>query len=319
MENEKLVSICMATYNGEKYLTEQLDSLVNQTYKNIEVIIQDDCSSDNTVNILNSYKEKLNLTIFINENNLGYMKNFETVIKKANGEYIAICDQDDIWIDNKIEILVENIKNSTMIYSDSLLIDENAKSLKLKFSQSLKNNFISTKNPLAFLRDNCVSGHALLFKKELLKYIFPFNENVFFDAWIAANAAGLNGVKYIDECLVNYRQHTNNTLSKHNKKSNNSTNKKLSKAGKKLNNNNSKLVMINSFLNLKVLKKDEKDILNNLKNAYESFETSWFNIKLFNILYTHRSRLFAITRKNPTRVALKESIGYKLYKVAPFL
>jgi glycosyltransferase involved in cell wall biosynthesis len=314
-----LVSICLATYNGERYLKEQLDSIVKQSYKNIEVIAQDDCSSDKTLEILKSYEDKLKITIYQNEQNLGYIKNFESVLKKANGEFISICDQDDIWQENKIELLMSNIKDNTLIYSDSLLVDENANSLGKKFSQSLKNNFISTKNPLAFLNDNCVSAHAMLFKKELLEYIFPFPANIFFDAWIAANAASLDGIKFYDECLVYYRQHSTNTLSKHNKDSKDKPKAKLSKADKKLQKVQAKIGAIKSMLKLPLLKEDDKTTLQALKNEYLKFQDSYINFTIFNILYTNKEKLYEITKKNPLRLSLKEIIGYKAYKALPIL
>lgn len=317
--SDKLVSICMATYNGEMYLSQQLDSLISQTYKNIEVVVQDDCSSDKTLEVLNEYKERLNLKIYQNEKNLGFMQNFESVLKKAEGDFIAICDQDDIWESDKIELLLHNIEDSTLVYSDSMLIDENGNSLNQNFSSSLKNNFITTKNPLAFLNDNCVSGHAMLFKKDLLKYIFPFSQTVFFDAWIAANAATLDGVKYFNKPLVRYRQHGNNTLSKYNNKSKSVIDRISSKAQKKLENSDAKIARIDSFLKLVLLNDNEKMLLNELKVQYGKFQNSWFNFRLFNFLKSNQDKLFEITKKNINRLILKESIGYKLYKIAPFL
>lgn len=314
-----LVSICLATYNGEKYLKEQLDSIINQTHKNLELIVQDDCSSDKTIEILESYKDKIDITIYKNEQNLGYIKNFESVLKKANGNFIAMCDQDDIWEKDKIELLLKNIDDATLIYSDSLLVDKDAKSLDKKFSQSLKNNFVSTKNPLAFLNDNCVSAHAMLFKKELLEFIFPFPANIFFDAWIAANGASLNGIKFYDACLVHYRQHDTNTLSKHSKESKSKPQKKPNKAEKKLKKVQAKLSAIDSMLKLPLLRDEDKQLLKDLQTEYLKFNKSYFNFKLFNILFTHRDKLYEITKKNSFRLSLKESIGYKAYKVFPVL
>jgi glycosyltransferase involved in cell wall biosynthesis len=95
-DNQPLVSIAMTTYNGEKFLIKQLDSLVNQTYHNIEIIIVDDCSSDKTLNILNQYsKENSNIQILANEKNIGLHNNFEKALKHCKGDYIALCDQDD--------------------------------------------------------------------------------------------------------------------------------------------------------------------------------------------------------------------------------
>ena len=98
MINYPLISIAIATYNGEKYLEEQLDSIYAQTYKNIEVIVTDDCSSDKTVEILKKYYKSHGLKYVINETNLGFVKNFEKAISLCRGDYIALSDQDDIWL-----------------------------------------------------------------------------------------------------------------------------------------------------------------------------------------------------------------------------
>lgn len=117
----KLVSIAMATYNGEKYLKEQLDSIYAQTYKNIEVIVCDDCSSDKTVEILDEYKEKYGLKYYINEKNLGFKKNFEKAISLCSGDFIALADQDDIWIESKIEIFLKSKGIDNLIYMSDYL------------------------------------------------------------------------------------------------------------------------------------------------------------------------------------------------------
>src|SRR5258708_3925751 len=104
----ELVSIALCTYNGEAYLKEQLDSLIDQTYPNCEIIIVDDCSKDGTVDILKQYaNEYTQIKLYINTENLGYTKNFEKAIVLCNGEYIALCDQDDIWDKNKISIMID--------------------------------------------------------------------------------------------------------------------------------------------------------------------------------------------------------------------
>jgi len=229
----KKVSICLATFNGQKYLKQQLDSIQNQTYKNLHVVIQDDCSSDETMAILESYKDSLEMEVYQNHKNLGYIKNFESLIQKAKGDYITICDQDDIWEIDKIEILVKNIKDKTLIYSNSMLIDENSNSLHKTLSKKLKNRFIDSNTALNFLYDNCVSAHAVLFKKELLPYIKEFPKTIYFDSYIAATASSLNGIKYIDKNLVLYRQHSDNTLGNKTKAKTNVKKRILSKVEKK--------------------------------------------------------------------------------------
>ena len=114
----KTVSIVMCTYNGERYLKEQLMSLLNQTYSPIEIIIQDDLSTDNTLEIIHDYQERYPgiIHLFQNSRRLGYNQNFLSAYQKANGYYIASADQDDIWETNKIEILVREIGDSMLIF-----------------------------------------------------------------------------------------------------------------------------------------------------------------------------------------------------------
>jgi len=314
-----LVSICLATYNGEKYLKEQLDSIVKQTYKNIELIVQDDCSNDATLEILQAYKEKLNITLYSNEKNLGYLQNFESLLHKTNGDLIALCDQDDIWKPNKIALLVEHIKDASLVYSNSLLIDADGNSLEKTLSQKLKNNFISSSTPLDFLYDNCVSAHAMLFKKELLLTLFPFAQHIYFDAWIAANAANADGITYLDEALVLYRQHATNTLGNVKKSKTSNLSKITQKVQKKEDGVKYILQKINDLQKLQNISQKDLCILQKLQTLYERFFSSYFNKELFRFLLQNKSLFFNITKKDPFKIALKHAIGKKLYKVAPFL
>src|SRR3954471_19806627 len=116
VEPLKLISIVLATYNGEKYLAKQLESLFRQTYENIEIIAVDDCSNDKTLEILNEHaKRHRNMKVFVNELNLGFIKNFDKGCSLASGEFIAPCDQDDYWDPFKMEKLFDNMGSFPMI------------------------------------------------------------------------------------------------------------------------------------------------------------------------------------------------------------
>jgi len=202
-----LVSIALCVYNGEKYLREQLGSLVNQTYSNIEIVAVDDCSTDSSIKILQEFASQFPfLRIVKNEQNLGYVKNFEKAITLCNGDFIALSDQDDIWDLDKIKLQAENIKDHQLIYHDSLFIDERGKNLNKKMSDVL--HLYSGDNPEIFLLSNCVSGHSCFFKKELIPEILPFHPEHFHDHWIAYVATNLGSIICLPECLVSYRQHT---------------------------------------------------------------------------------------------------------------
>ncbi|WP_158828764.1 glycosyltransferase family 2 protein [Mucilaginibacter lacusdianchii] len=205
MTDTPLVSIALCTYNGAKYLKQQIDTLLNQTYTNIEIVITDDQSSDDTLSILEQYAAAdSRIIIHKNEKNLGYAKNFEKAIHLCKGKYIALSDQDDIWALNKIELLVNAIGNALLIYHDSEFVDNEEQSLG-KMSDVL--NMYSGNDPLALVFDNCVSGHSCMFKAELLPQLGPFNPKLFHDWWIAFVAANKGSIVYLNEVLVKYRRH----------------------------------------------------------------------------------------------------------------
>ena len=313
------ISIVLATYNGERYLDKQLDSLVQQTVAPYEIIICDDNSQDNTLSIAQKYKTKLPLKIYKNEVNLGFTKNFESALQKATGDFILPCDQDDIWESTKLETLLAAIGENSLIYADSLLVDENGNSLEKTLAQKLKNNFISSHSALNFLYDNSVSAHAMMFKKELLDLLFPFPAQTYFDTYIAATAASLEGVVYVDKTLVHYRQHTSNTLGNKKKSKRSLLEKVNEKHAKKLQENQRMLQTIEEFLTIKTLKQEEKEKLHKLYSFYRDFEKRWFSFGMCLFLYTNKEDLFAITTRNLLLLSIKKSIGYKLYKAAPFL
>jgi len=316
--SQALISITLATYNGEKYIQEQIASLLAQSYQNFEILIQDDNSSDNTISVIENFKDP-RIKIEKNSTNLGYIKNFECVLKRAKGDYIAICDQDDIWREDKLEMLLREIDNNALIYADSLLVDENGNSLNKRLSQKLKNNFISSKEPLNFLYDNAVSAHAALFKRELLEIILPLPQHLYFDQYIALCAASMGGVKYLDKDLVLYRQHQNNTLSQNSKKESSTLSKIEKKLEKKAANNQDILNKIQEIEQIPTLSQKDKELLAKLKSIHTKFFECYFNVDALLFFFKKSNILFTITKKNRVVLSVKKSIGYKLYKVLPIL
>ncbi|WP_316830692.1 glycosyltransferase [Pedobacter aquatilis] len=206
MSNNPLVSIAVCTYNGAIHLEEQLFSLVNQTYKNLEIIIVDDVSSDNTIEILEKFASEDNrIKIYQNEINLGYVKNFEKAITLCQGDFIALCDQDDIWAEDKIALQVSSIGTSALIYHDSEFISETGDSLNSKISDIL--NMYQGKSSLPFLFNNCISGHSLMIRSDLRDKFIPLDKKYYHDWAIAFTAGEHEGIKYINKPLVKYRQH----------------------------------------------------------------------------------------------------------------
>ena len=166
------ISICMCTYNGELYIKEQLESLINQTKLPNEIIIYDDCSSDNTINIINEYAEKIksiSWIINVNEKNMGWKSNFAEAINKASGDYIFLCDQDDIWINNKVERMIEIISNREdieLLACNQIVKLEESGEIKKKFKNDGKIEKISKDKYLTWTaRPGCV----FCFKRNIIE------------------------------------------------------------------------------------------------------------------------------------------------------
>lgn len=198
------ISIAMATYNGEKYLKEQLESIYAQTYKNIEVIVTDDCSSDKTVEILGQYSKSHGLKYVVGEQNIGFVKNFEKAIGLCTGEYIALADQDDIWEKDKLELLLNEIGTNLLIHSDCSIIDGEGNTIQIDWKKEL--GYRIKMEELFF--SNVVTGCTVLFTKDLLRTAFPFPEGIaYHDWWLAICASKEHKIVYLNRSLTRYRQH----------------------------------------------------------------------------------------------------------------
>ena len=206
-----LVSVVIATYNGQRFIADQIDSILNQTYKNLEIIAIDDCSTDNTVEILNSYLPKdERIKLIVNESNLGYVKNFEKGLKVCAGKYIAPSDQDDIWMKEKIEVLLGKMESHEIVYSNSELIDSHGESLHKKLSDIKR--LLSFDDCLTYAIGNTAPGHAMLVTKELVNRCYPFPTMIPHDYWLGFVATCTGPIKFVDIPLVKYRQHTQNVF-----------------------------------------------------------------------------------------------------------
>lgn len=204
------ISVVMATYNGEKYLKQQLDSILQQTIAPKEIIIVDDGSTDHTVAIIKTYAHDDRIRLLINEKNIGYIKSFEKGMLNATCSLVALSDQDDIWLPHKLETLLLHMQGNIAVYSDSILIDEKGESLLKKMSD-IKNQ-LTYDNCLMYAIGAWAPGHAMLFKKELIEKATPFPTIVTHDFWLGFVASCYGGIRYVNEVLVQYRQHAHNAI-----------------------------------------------------------------------------------------------------------
>lgn len=279
-----LISIALCTYNGEKFLAEQLDSIVNQTYKNIEIIAVDDCSTDRTLTILQKYASKdARVKVYSNKTNKGYSKNFEYAISLCTGDYIAVSDQDDIWVSDKLELLINKIRinDDLLVHSNSLLVDENGKNLnKTSFD---KHSRYQGDDPRALALFNIFLGHSLLFKHELIPFAFPIPQHSTYDAWLGFVATNKGRMCVLDKVTTLFRQHNTNSSKKW------EGNTKLEKITLLKN-------RIHDFLTIPDLK--HRDFFEELYKLVERRANKSMNIKLLLFLFKHQKIITSASNSN---------------------
>ena len=211
------IGIVLATYNGEKYLAQMLDSLVAQTRQADFIVAVDDGSKDNTPTILKSYETRLPLQVTILEKNSGHRAAFSKALELAqpqlsDNDLIALADQDDIWLPQKLELLEKEILDKALVFGDAQVVDADGKIMAESWrSYSKIEKKISMEQQIAGI--NNVTGCLSLFRAALLKTILPIPEGVtVHDRWIAMIADRQGGIAAIDTPVVQYRIHGNNAV-----------------------------------------------------------------------------------------------------------
>jgi glycosyltransferase involved in cell wall biosynthesis len=210
------ISVCIATYNGEEYIKEQLASILSQLAEEDEIIISDDNSNDNTVSIIKAFKDE-RIKILTGQGFNSPIYNFENALRHASGDIIVLSDQDDIWEVNKIQAIRTSFKNETKNVAlkmyNGKCIDDCGKVINedlfkyLHIKEGLMNNIIK----------NSFIGCNIAFTKELLNYVLPFPKNIpMHDSWLGSNAYIYGNVEFVDEKIFRYRLHTNNYSIKEN-------------------------------------------------------------------------------------------------------
>lgn len=204
-----LISVVMCTYNGEKYVAEQLRSILAQTYPNIELIVCDDNSTDQTVSVVASYQQKhQHIYLYQNSVTLGFNKNFEKAIGFAKGDWIAIADQDDIWLPRKLEALFDMIESDTLLVHSYNAEFKNDDATHTFFNHS-RVRFKGSKTSELFFY-NTITGHTMLLHKNLLQAAMPFPAGVYYDWWLGVHASLISNVRLHPDALVLHRQHASN-------------------------------------------------------------------------------------------------------------
>lgn len=219
-----MIDILLATYNGEKYLSEQIESIFDQTFVDWKLLIHDDGSKDNTVSIIKAYQEKYPEKIIFLDDKMqtgGAKNNFSYLLEYSNAEYIMFCDQDDVWFRDKIESTYTAMKREEckrpdiplLVHTDLEIVDKQLKCLHKSFlnyigldpSLGMKINYL--------LCQNCVTGCTVLINKKLKEICGKIPKDALMhDWWLALVASCFGNIIFVNKQTLAYRQHEFNTL-----------------------------------------------------------------------------------------------------------
>ena len=216
MSSRPTVSVALATYNGARYISEQLESIFAQTLLPDEVVICDDASSDTTATQLALFQKRFpdRLRVYHNETNLGFTRNFEKAISFCTGEIIILSDQDDFWLPHKVERLVDILQQNPqtgLVFSDAEIADQslNRKGFTV-YSRHPKPDLRVEKVLQSFVRPIKLLGCTCAFRTKYLPYLLPISSRWGHDHWIGFILAVISNLEMIDEPLMLYRRHDKN-------------------------------------------------------------------------------------------------------------
>lgn len=311
----------MCTYNGERFLAQQLDSIINQTYTNIEIVICDDGSTDKTIQMIQEYQKKFaSIKLYQNKTNLGFVQNFAKAISLTTGDYVATSDQDDIWLENKLEVFVKEIKDNVLIYSDAVLIDSQNKKQN-KYLNYPKRYLVSGENCSSmFLFHNCISGNTMMFESGLKKHILPIPKGVeFHDKYIAFVASCVGSISYTKENYVYYRRHDRQVTADEKKKFyffkriEYKKNKLIKQARQKL--TQLEILRKSSFIDTQT-----KYLLDCLIEHYRYYDKGFINFKIVKLILIDRVNIFGmLSQTNKTRSIFKLCIKLNFYRLFGYI
>lgn len=202
-----MISVCIASFNGEKYIKEQINSILVQLGDEDELIISDDGSIDQTIKIITTYNDK-RIKLFENKGKHGYTHNFENALKNASGDYIFFSDQDDVWLPNKIETILPFLENDNFVITDAYVTNN-----ELEIKERLSTWRKYKKGYFRNLYKSIYAGCTCAFTKNIKNYALPFpkSNHIQHDTWIGLLSELKFNVVCIDEPLIFYRRHESNT------------------------------------------------------------------------------------------------------------
>jgi len=214
------ISVAMCTYNGSRYLSAQLDSISTQTRLPDELVICDDASSDDTVLIIEQFAASVPFRVRLNVNaqNLGSTKNFEKAIRLCEGSLIALADQDDVWLPQKLETIEAQFQRAPtvgLVFSDADLVDEDLRPLgsrlwtSIGFNEAVRRQLLTQGGLELLLPGWTVTGATMAFRSHFRTFALPIPQDLamIHDGWIALVVAAVAELSFIEQPLIKYRQH----------------------------------------------------------------------------------------------------------------
>lgn len=216
------IAIALASYNGEKYIEEQITSIQKMHNKNWELIIRDDGSTDNTLKIINDIQAKDKRIILLESNNLtplGHCQNFNAILEyiyKNNYDYFLLADQDDYWCPEKLDLQLDKFIDSEisqLVHTDLEVVDERLVQLKASYFKSRRFNQEFSHSVKHLLMENCITGCTIMGNRKLLEVSLPIPTTVNnHDWWLGLMAVCTGSISFINKPLTKYRQHTQNII-----------------------------------------------------------------------------------------------------------
>jgi glycosyltransferase involved in cell wall biosynthesis len=220
------LSIVICTYNGAAYLQQQLDSLLAQTHLPDEIVMSDDGSTDASQDVLQVFAERARalgvaVQLWVNPSNLGYVENFSKALGRATGDVLFLCDQDDIWRPDKLALMAARFNHDPqllLLYSDARLVGADGESRHCSLFDALQltpdeKQVIHDGGAFDIvMRRSFVTGATAALRRELIEIALPVGQDWIHDEWLAAVAAAYGRVDFIDEPLIDYRQHDTNQV-----------------------------------------------------------------------------------------------------------
>lgn len=314
------ISIALATHNGQQYLEKQLQSLLGQSLPPDEIVVSDDHSTDGTIEILDRYSRKHPQIKLLDAKGRGINPTFQNVLAACRGRFIALCDQDDVWDEDKLSHLAAAFTGTTLLaYGRSVLIDSQDRRLTTTVEEYIGfEHYRSGHQPLYFFFSNCISGHAMMIKKELVDCALPIPDSCMYDHWLALTAASKSDIVHVPEAITFHRIHSASTVN--NQEKNRETKRRRKKSSKYERDSIQRAALL---LRLQQaanegdgLNSSERDFLSRLLALVTLAEHQIFSLPLFLLLWRRRHELFTT---NVLRECRNRSLGGRYHKILDYL